>query len=557
MLQSLHVKNLALIEEEEIFFGDALNILTGETGAGKSIVLGSVNLALGAKTGSDIIRSGSEYALVELVFSLNGEEEQKVRELDLDAEDGTLIISRKISNGKSVCRVNGETVPASTVKKLASFLIDIYGQNENQSLLKSATYERMLDKYAGKEVSSLQCELKSVRDKYNEICTELDREDNDSSVTDRERELLEYEVLQIRNAELKPGEDEELENRFRFLKNARKIAQAMSETHQLTGYDSPGAIGNLIGNAVSKLNSVAGFDDRIASLSRELSDAEEIISGFNRSISSYEDSLTFDEEEFDQIEQRLDLINSLKMRFGDSLEKISDALAKKEERLDKLSNFDKYLADLKNEKDRLHRSMIDICKKISDLRSGASRGLTEELQSAMEGLNFLNTDLRIDVNPNPDSITDTGYDNIEFLVSLNVGEELKPMQNVASGGELSRIMLAIKSVFADDNDVSTLIFDEIDSGISGKTAFKVATKMNELSKGHQLICITHLPQIASMADTHFLIEKSVSEGRTVTGINKLDDEGSVRELARMLGGEDITEAALNNAREMKKGKYDK
>ena len=511
MLESLHVKNLALIEEEEIFFGDAFNILTGETGAGKSVVLGSVNLALGAKSGSDIIRSGSDHALIELVFSLNENEIEKVKSLDLDVEDGSLIISRKISNGKSVCRVNGETVTASVLKKLSTVLIDIYGQNENQSLLKSSTYERMLDRYAGDCVILIQNDLKDERARYNELVNDL-----------------------------KPGEDDELESRFRFLGNAQKIMEAISETHRLTGYDDPGAIGNLIGSAVSRLNSVTGYDERIASLYKELSDAEEIISGFNRSLSSYEDDLTFDEEEFDRITQRLDLINSMKSRFGDSIEKILKSLSEKEARLDKLNDLDKYLADMEAEKERLHASMLDKCEKISALRSDSAVKLSDQLKEAMEGLNFQNINLRIDVKPDPSSITDTGYDEIEFLVSLNVGEELKPMQNVASGGELSRIMLAIKSVFAEDNDVSTLIFDEIDAGISGKTAFKVATKMNELSKDHQLICITHLPQIASMADTHFLIEKSVNEGRTITGIKKLDEEGSVKELARMLGCQTVT-----------------
>ena len=304
MLESLHVKNLALIEEEEIFFGDAFNILTGETGAGKSVVLGSVNLALGAKSGADVIRSGSDHALIELTFSLNEDDIKKVKALDLDVEDETLVISRKIGNGKSVCRVNGETVPASVLKKLSSILIDIYGQNENQTLLKSSTYERMLDRYSGDSVARIQRELKEERARYNEILNELDRENNDSSVTDRERELLEYEIEQIRNADLKPGEDEELEERFRFMSNAQKIIEAIGETHRLTGYDEPGAIGNLIGSAVSRLSSITGFDERIASLYKELSDAEEIISSFNRSLSSYEDDLTYDEEEFTRISQR-------------------------------------------------------------------------------------------------------------------------------------------------------------------------------------------------------------------------------------------------------------
>ncbi|MCR4788682.1 MAG: DNA repair protein RecN [Lachnospiraceae bacterium] len=555
MLDSLHVKNLALIEEEEIVFGEALNILTGETGAGKSIVLGSINLALGAKTGSEVIRSGAEYALVELSFSLNDEEIRRVRELDLDVEDdGVLIISRKIGNGKSVLKVNGETVTAALVKKIAAILLDIYGQNENQNLLKSSSYEKMLDEYAGDEVASLKKELKEKKNRYNGIVSELEEEDRDTAVTKREIELLEYEIATINDAAIKPGEDEELESRFRLISNSRKIMEALSETHRMTGYDSPESVGSVLGNALSRIKSVASFDDKISELCEELSQAEDLIGDFNRALSSYEDGMSFDEEEFDRISSRLDFINDLKAKFGRSIEDIQRSLAEKEERLDKLVNHDSYIAGLKSERDALWKEMQGICERISGLRKNAASGLGKELKTAMEGLNFLNTELRIDVLPDPENIRDSGYDNIEFLISLNVGEGLKPMQNVASGGELSRIMLAIKSVFADAGDVPTLVFDEIDSGISGKTAYMVAQKMNELAGDHQLICITHLPQIASMADSHFLIEKSVSEGRTVTGIRKLDEEGSIRELARMLGNDDITEAAIENAREMKKGK---
>ena len=553
MIESLHVKNLALIDEEEISFDRGFNILTGETGAGKSIVLGSVNLALGAKAGADLIRSGCDSALVELVFALNEDETERLKALDVEPEDGTLVLTRRISQGKSVCRVNGETVPASVLKNIAGVLLDIYGQHDNQTLLNPASYEKMLDEYAGGSVKELQDELRRTKKEYNEILAELNSEKNDSNVNNREKELLEYEIEQIQNAALKPGEDVELEKRYTFLSNARKIMETLSEVHLITGYDSPESTGNTLGSATSKIKGITRFDDTIAGLADELAQIEDMLGDFNRSLSSYMNEVTFDEEEFAVVESRLDLINDLKSKFGNTIEDVQSECEKKQKRLDKLNNYDAYMAGLNERAGVLKGRMLDICAQISILRIKKAKKLEDELTKAMEGLNFQNIALRITVKPDEEKIKDTGYDSIEFLLSLNVGEQPRPMQNIASGGELSRIMLAIKSVFAKSDDVTTLIFDEIDAGISGKTAYMVAQKMKELSKDHQLICITHLPQIAAMADTHYLIQKTVDSGRTQTGITKLNHESSVNELARMLGNDSITEAALQNAREMKKG----
>lgn len=565
MLDNLHVLNLALIDEADINLKDGFNVLTGETGAGKSIVLGSINLALGAKANSDVIRAGKDYALVELSFSLSDDEIAKIHNMGLSVEDdGSLVLSRKIMPGKSVCRINGETISAHELKELSGILLDVYGQHEHQSLLKSSTYEKMLDEYAGLEVEKLQSKLSLIRRDYREAVSELESADTDASSLARQAELLSFEINEIESAALKEGEDEELEKRYKFLSNALKIEEAVKEAHSYTGYENNASAGSLIGIGVSRLRSVASYDDGASSLTDQLSEIEALLNDFNRSISSYEDSLSFDEEEYSTVEDRLNLINNLKSKYGSvdgaaasvngSIASVLAACEAKTAELDKLNNHEEYIASLRKRIDSLKSDMLEVCGKIHKLRMDAAKPLCNKLVEAMVNLNFLDVQLKINIEPEEDilSIKDSGYDKVEFLICLNPGEELRPMQNVASGGELSRIMLAIKTVFANKDDVPTLVFDEIDTGISGRTAYKVAEAMEVLSRSHQLIAITHLPQIASRADNHLLIEKKVADGRTVTTIDTLDYESSVKELARMLGGDEITEAALNNAREMKR-----
>ena len=554
MLENLHVLNLALIDEADIDLKDGFNVMTGETGAGKSIVLGSINLALGAKANSDVIRAGKEYALVELTFRVSEDERAAIRNMGLLVdEDESLILSRKIMPGKSVCRINGETISSHELKELSGILLDVYGQHEHQSLLKSATYEKMLDEYAGSRIFELQDALAALRKEYKSLKEELSNADTDENSRNRQKELLSFEINEIESASLKEGEDEELEKRYRFLSNALKIKEAVCEAHAYTGYENSASAGSLIGSGVSKLRSVSGYDDEAGELTNQLAEIEALLSDFNRTISNYEDSLNFDEEEYAGIEERLNLINNLKSKYGSSVKAIMESYEAKVSELDKLSNHDAYIDTLRNRIKETEDKMLEKCALIHELRTKAAVPLRDKLVEAMVNLNFLDVRLEIAIEgaDDKDGIKDSGYDKVEFLICLNPGEELRPMQNVASGGELSRIMLAIKTVFADKDDVPTLVFDEIDTGISGRTAYKVAEAMEVLSKSHQLIAITHLPQIASRADNHLLIEKNVVEGRTVTTIGTLDNEASVRELARMLGGDEITEAALNNAREMK------
>lgn len=552
MLESLHVKNLALIDEAEVDFTGGLNILTGETGAGKSIIIGSINLALGAKADKEYIRSGTDYALVELVFSLNENQQKALEEMELPVEeDGTLILQRKIMAGRSVCKVNGESVSTGQLKMLSGYLLDMYGQHEHQSLLKVSKHREFLDGYAGKAMEEKKSRLKLLYRSYRQLEEELSSNRLDENERAREVDLLSFEVNEIEAASLVPGEDEQLENLYRRMTNARRIKEAAYLAHGLTGYEENGCAGEAIGRAVRELKSVSGYDEGLEPVIEQLTEIDNLLNDFNRSMADYMESLEFDEEEFVKTEERLNTLNHLKGKYGFSLEDILASYEEKEKRLQQLQSYEEYLADLQNRVKEEKEKVLALCEEISALRREAAAGLSAKLTVAMVDLNFIDVDFSIEVTPNEDKISEDGYDNIEFLISTNPGEKKKPLQQVASGGELSRIMLAFKSVLADKDETDTLIFDEIDTGISGKTAWKVAGKLGQLSVNHQIICITHLPQIAAMADSHYLIEKQVKGERTVTDIAVLGDGESLNELARLLGSGSVTEAVLTNAREMK------
>lgn len=552
MLESLHVKNLALIDEAEVTFTDGLNILTGETGAGKSIIIGSINLALGAKADKDYIRTGAEYALVELIFSLNEKQNQIVREMELPTEeDGMLLLQRKISPTRSTCKVNGETVSSGQLKALSVVLLDMYGQHEHQSLLKQTKHKEMLDEYAGSEMKILKDELKAFYSEYQQSKAALAENDIDDAARKREADLLMFEVNELESAALVSGEDEILEKNYRKMVNAKKIKEAVFTVHGLTGYESNGSAGEVIGRALRELKGAAAFDEGAEELSNQLAEIDNLLNDFNRSVADYRDSLEFDEEEFIQTEERLNIINRLKDKYGNTYDLLMQALSEKTKRLEQLSNHEECLQALQQRLAEQRNKILVLCDKISQKRKEAAEKLTEKLTQALIDLNFLDVDFEIIVLPDEARFAQDGYDTISFLISTNPGEAKKPLQQVASGGELSRIMLAFKSVFADKEGTDTLIFDEIDTGISGRTAWKVSEKLGQLSNGHQIICITHLPQIAAMSDTHFLIEKQVVNDRTTTQIHRISDEESLHELARLLGSGCVTEAVLNNAREMK------
>lgn len=552
MLLNLHVKNIALIDDVEIDLSNGLNILTGETGAGKSLIIDSVNFALGKRMPKDVVREDAEYALCELTFSADSEEvKDKLSQLDIPCEDDQVVMQRKVMNGRNVIRINGETASASMLKDLASVLIDIHGQHEHQSLLYTKKHKEILDSYCGDELSALVGRIADLYREYCEVSKELDAAEDPGRDMDKETALARFEIDEIMSAAVKEGEDEALEAEYRKLSNAKRIAEAVGAAHLCCGYDGEAAAGAAVGRALSKLRSAAEYDDELEPLINELTDIDSLLNDFNRSIAAYEDGLDSSPERFSEVEERLNVVNHIKDRYGDTVEKINKYLEEKQALLDKFSDREAYLAQLTERRDKIKSRLLELCKKASDIRKREASVLADSIREALIDLNFLDVRFEISVTADEDQPGSTGYDSVEFLISTNPGEKLRPLADVASGGELSRIMLALKTVLAARDSVGTLIFDEIDSGISGRTAQKVSEKLKQLSRERQVICITHLPQIAAMADSHFEIRKEVEGTRTRTQVDELDEEASIRELARMLGGVEITESVINNAKEMK------
>lgn len=552
MLQNLHVKNLALIDETEVEFGPGLNILSGETGAGKSIIIGSINLALGEKVQKEMLRDNGESALVELIFFVEDADTiEAIRALDIEMEDDTVILSRKITRGRAIGRINGEAVSASKMKAVASLLIDIHGQHEHQSLLSKKKHLEILDTFAKEALGDKKEKLAQCYQEYRKLKDELEHANLDGEERAREVSFLEYEVKEIEDAQLTVGEDEELEAVFRKYSNGKKIMDAVGAANAATSEDDESA-SERIGRALRELSSVSGYDERVKEMEEQLTEIDNLLSDFNHELASYLSDEEFDEETFYETEKRLDLINHLKSKYGNTIADILKYCEEKTERIAVLNDYDAYLAGLQKNVSEKEKQLEQLSKKVSDIRKKESKKLTESIKNALLDLNFL--DVQFTMEFAETDYTANGIDDAQFLISTNPGEPVKPLGKVASGGELSRIMLAIKTVMASDK-IGTLIFDEIDSGISGRTAQMVSEKMNVLGRSHQIICITHLPQIAAMADSHFLIEKSVENQATVSKIHKLTDEESVEELARMLGGVEITDTVLENAREMKQMAY--
>ena len=550
MLQNLHVKNLALIEEAEVDFLPGLNILSGETGAGKSIIIGSINLALGEKIQKEMLRENAESSLVELIFSVHDEHiKEALKELDVYLEDDVVILSRRIVNGRGVAKINGESVPASKMREVAALLIDIHGQHEHQSLLHKRKHLEILDSFAKDALAEKKEALKEAYSVYKKLAEELKEADVDEEERIRELSFLEYEIKEITDANLKIEEDIALEEEYKRFSNGKKIMEALHGAYQYSGNGSENA-SDLTGRALRELSMASSYDAKIKDLEEQLSEIDNLLNDFNREIAEYIDDTEFDDATFFEIEKRLDEINHLKSKYGKTIDEILSALSEKEARASKLKDYDCYLENLKKKVDDARAVVGTLCKEVSITRKNYAAKLVKEVTDALKDLNFLDVKFEMQFEQLPD-YTANGMDDPEFLISTNPGEPVKSLGKVASGGELSRIMLAIKTVLADNDAIETLIFDEIDSGISGRTAQMVSEKMKLLGRNHQILCITHLPQIAAMADAHYLIEKSVENQTTVSKIRLLCEEESIDELSRMLGGVEITDKVRESAREMK------
>lgn len=551
MLVSLHVKNLAIIDEVEVDFRNHLNILTGETGAGKSIIIGSINIALGGKVSGNIIRSGAEYGLVELVFDMENDIAlDKLKEFELPVEGSQIILSRKIMKNRTLCKVNGETVTMGILRELAGTLLDIHGQHENQSLLHKQKHLQILDRF-GKNTSGEDLEkLSKAFKEYKQAKQEYESKNISSEERARQLSFMEYEYQEIKQAQLKIGEDEELAARYKRFSNAQQIVETIQMVYQTIGGGNS-SVSDELGRASRQMSKVADYDERLENFMEQLQSVEEQIGDLNYQLQDYMDDLEFDESKFIEIENRLNLYHSLKAKYGDTVEAIFDYYKELEEKLEQFKEYDLYLDNLKNRLDKKEQAYKKLAEKISKVRKKNGEILAEQIKQALLDLNFLDVSFEVQITE-CDKYTEHGMDEVQFMISTNPGEALRPLDKIVSGGELSRIMLALKSVLAQQDEIETLIFDEIDAGISGRTAQKVSEKLAVIAKKHQVICITHLPQIAAMADQHFVIEKTVEEEKTSTHIRELNEKGSIDELARILGGAEITDTVRESAHEMKK-----
>ncbi|MCR4763935.1 MAG: DNA repair protein RecN [Lachnospiraceae bacterium] len=554
MLQSLHIKNLALISEEEITFGEGLNILTGETGAGKSVVIGSVNLALGARADADMIRSGESFALSELSFLLDEEQKKRVVAMGFTVEeDDTLLISRKIAPGKSTCRVNGETVTTARLKELAEVLIHIHGQNDQASLLRVSKQKELLDEYCGEKLKTALDEMRGLYEVYRETERTLAETEMDAGARLREMDLLRYEIDEIRGANLREGEEEQLDRDFRRMSNARRIGDAIgSASASLFGTGSGNdGFSEAVSRAYRELSQVMNLDESLEPIADQLSDIDSMLQDLSRAMADAQESLIYDEQQFRDTQERLDFLRRLQDKYGDTTNDILKAADERERRYEFLNDLEERKKEATAEQERLLQKMRAQCDKITSLRKSGAGELSERIRTSLVDCNFLDVRFEIVVEEQQESLHADGWDTVRYDIQTNPGEAMRELSSIASGGELSRIMLGIKTVLADQKDTPTLIFDEIDAGISGKTAWKVAEKLGTLGHGHQIICITHLPQIAAMADEHFCIEKNSEGGRTYTRVRALDEQESIDELARLLSADEVTDEVRQNAIQLK------
>ena len=558
MLQSLHIKNLALIDEISVDFSDGLNILTGETGAGKSIIIGSIGIGLGGRFDNSLLRDKEAEGLVELIFWVDPESEKALRELDSDITpcEGQLIIQRRLVNGRTTNRINDHSVTITKLREVAEVLINLHAQHESTTLLKPKKHLAIIDSSCS-EISVLKEKVSNIYKDYKEVCDNLDELSKDEGEMAKRFDFISFEISEIESACLIDGEDTALEEQYKKMNASKDILSVLNDIYRVTGYDDSNSAGNVISRNLPHLRDLIRYDKDIENVAEYLSNIDSLLNDFNRSLSDYMSSMEFDEADLRNTEERLDLINSLKMKYGKSIDLIKDTLEELKSEREKLKNHDEIIAELKQKKEKLYKELTKAADDLSLKRNEAAKSLTEKIKSSLLLLNFNDVRFTTDFKKKEEIGAD-GYDEVCFMISTNVGEDIKPLQDVASGGELSRVMLAIKASLAADNDMTTLVFDEIDTGISGITAEAVGKMMKRIAVKRQVICITHLAQIASVSDHSFIIEKKVmgeeTDKKTVTGIREIDEEGKIMEIARLLGGAQITDNVLATAREMVKSK---
>lgn len=555
MLESLKIQNVALIDKLEIDFGRGLNILSGETGAGKSIIIDSINFVLGERTGKDFIRSGETQASVEAFLYIEDEAVfGSFADMGIEPEeDKSLLLFRSITeDGKNVCRVNGKTVTIGMLKEISSLLIDVHGQHEHQSLLNASRHIELLDRFCGSELSELLAKFAVEFKEYKENEKAIKAVSGDESERAYKIELYTYQIKEIEAAALKPNEDGILSERKKLINNAERLITASSSALSLLYGDGSDELSALdkISKAAEHIGFIAGLDTTKQPIAEQLNAVYAQLDDLIRDFRKYCDGLESDPREIDEIEGRLDLIYRLKKKYGQSVTEILEFCESAKQKLEQIENSGQTLELLYAKREEKSRKIKGLCGEISVLRQSAASKIQKEIEIILKELGMKDAKFEIAMNKK-DEFTANGLDNVEFLISPNQGEPLKPLSKIASGGEMSRVMLALKTALADFDNIDTFIFDEIDAGVSGRTAQQVAEKLFLISKKHQILCITHLPQIAAMGDNNYLIEKKSDNGKTNTTMFKLDYDDSVKELARLIGGAEITQTTLDAAKEMK------
>lgn len=549
MLSVLKIQNIAIIESAEIEFSDGFNVLSGETGAGKSIILDSINAVLGFRTSRELIRTGETEAQVTALFSRIGENvKSKLAELDLpNSPDDTLLISRVISADKNVCKVNNSLTTVSVLRELGAELMSIHGQQDNRELLNSETHIGYID--ALSDGDELICEFKNAYNEYCDIKSKIKKLSTDKEAKARKIDILSYQIDEIEKAEVHPGELDSLRARRNELQNFTRIQNSLSASYEaLSGSDGFRGAVELVSNAYRELDSISSFSSDLGSVASKIADLYYELQDVAETVRDSVNEEGFSQAELDNIEDRIDLLNNLCKKYGETEEAILEFLDNARDELDNISVSDEKLIELKAKcKDAENRAMT-LARKLSELRRKTAEKFSGSVCSELSYLDMPHIQFLVDFKEV--ELYENGIDSAEFLISANVGEIPKPLTKIASGGELSRVMLALKTIMANKDKISTMIFDEIDTGVSGHAATKVASKLKQVSEGKQVLCVTHLAQLMAFADSHYLIEKSARNEKTYTEVTLLDREGRKREIARITGGGKIEELQLKNAEEM-------
>ena len=551
MLVSLRIENIALIDRLEVSFEEGLNVLTGETGAGKSVVIGAIGIALGGRFDRTLLRDETKDGLIEVLFTLEPGIRKRLLEGEILPEDllseDELVITRKLTKNRVVNRINGETVPLAQLKETAEVLINLHAQHEQTTLLKPAKHLELLDAGSEKVLAKKQ-EVRELYRQSKELENRLSGLNLDPAERAKQMDFLQFQLQEIRDAKVIPGEDAELEQEFRKMSHAEELLSICQEVLQLTGDETSTGCGSLISRAAKRIRDMGRYEEE-SQLPDQLSEVESLLTDFNQSLSDYMQEISYEPEELDRISKRLDLLNGLKAKYGRTLEAVLETGNALEEELHTLEQAEEEQNRIREELEQVRAELAGAAEELTKLRKEAAEPLVKQVSDTLEGMNFSHVEFRAEFGTREEILSD-GQDDVVFLLSTNLGEEAKPLHKVASGGELSRVMLALKATLSDASDTPTLVFDEIDVGISGITAQKIGDLLKKLARTRQLLVITHLPQIAAMGDAAYRIDKSVSGEKTYTTITELDEEGRVQELARLLGGDKITDAILQSAREL-------